>query len=149
MFDVIDDDNWYLSDVLISIEEFINESNLPITYSKYNSIKYLANLLGDMGTKILVVSTALGPAGFAIIGYDNEFHEERFGYVSKFYIRKQHRGTEAGRLLTESMCKWFDENECVTSFATATAGIQEDQLFINLLRKYNFLQGGTVLTRNR
>ena len=139
----------HMTEMLLCAKEFVQESDHLITYSEYNSTMYFISLLNDTSTDVILIRDGNEVAGIALVGYEADFHKERFGYVIKFYIRKRFRGTTAGRLLADSMGTWFDINDCIKSFATSTAGIQEDKLFINLLGKYGFLPEGTVLTRNK
>lgn len=138
-----------IRDLLVVAEEFALESNQPVNYSEYNSTRYFTGILNDPSTDIISVTVDDDLAGVALVGYEADFHVERFGYLIKFYVCPKYRGTKVGRLLTNEVSEWFDSNDCVKSFATATAGIQADQAFINLLGKYGFLPEGTVLIRNR
>lgn len=138
-----------IEDLLIQVEEFINESDYPLSYNVQSSTQFIINLLRDPTCEIMLVYKDGVPAGFGIVGYDTEFHNERIGYVLKFYIRKFFRGTPVSRILSVTLSDWFDNNECVVSFVTSTAAIGEDQLFKNLMGKVNYTPVGEVLKRNK
>lgn len=137
----------YISDTLLCVEEFIKESGYELTYSYKNSIDYITGLIMDESCGGIVIYLDNEVAGFATFGYDTEFHNERFGYLMKFYVRKQYRGTTVGRKLIEEITKWFDANNCIESFATSTAAIGEDQQYVNLLSKYGYSTCGRTLKR--
>lgn len=136
-------------DFLKVVEAFINESEYPITYSGKNSTEYTWALLNDPDTGVFVQYQDDKIAGMLICHRANEFHNEYFGYISKMYVMPEFRGTRTGRALLEDACEWFDLTECVLSFATATAGIGQDKLYINLLGKFGFKLHGGVLIRQR
>ena len=128
-------------DVLSVFREFSEETMYNVTYSEYNSTVYIANLLRGPSTDVLVVKDGDKIAGVSIVSYESDFIQERF------YIRKQYRGTLAGRLLTQRTVEWFDSKECTASFVTATAEVGQDKQFSNLMGKFGYKPNGAVLTR--
>jgi len=131
-------------------EAFISETQYPITYSKQNSTDYLYSLINDPDSAVFVQYAQNEMAGLMICSRSKEFQNEYFGYVSKMYVLPKFRGTGIGRALLEDACEWFDLMECTLSFATATAAIGQDKLYINLLSKFGYVShGGTVLIRQR
>ena len=138
-----------VSDFLKLAEAFIAETQYPITYNKQNSTEYLWRLINDPDAAVFVHYEGDEMAGLMICSRSNEFQNEYFGYVSKMYVLPKFRGTRTGRALLEDACEWFDLWDCTTSFATATAAIGQDKLYINLLRKFGYVPHGTVLIRQR
>lgn len=141
--------DYRVSDFLGAAETFINETTYPVTYNPKGSLDYLWHLVNDPDTGIFVHYVEDKFAGLIICHRDKEFQNEYFGYVSKMYVLPDFRGTGTGRALLAEAVDWFDRNECVLSFATATASIGQDQRYINLLAKYDFVPHGTVLIRKR
>ena len=136
-------------DFLKLAEAFISETQYPITYSEENSKQYLWALINDPDTAVFVHYEQNEMAGLMIVSRASEFQHEYFGYVSKMYVLPKFRGTRTGRALLEDACEWFDLMNCALSFATATAAIGQDKLYINLLGKFGFVPHGTVLIRQR
>jgi GNAT superfamily N-acetyltransferase len=131
------------------VYNFIEESSYNISYNKFNTIDYLSNIINDYNSDLIVVYSDDNIAGFSIVSRSNEFHNEYFGYLIKFYILPKYRKTKAARTLIEESVIWFDEQNCVQSFATATARVGQDKLFINLLKKFGYTQETTCLVRNK
>lgn len=138
-----------VQDFLKLAEAFISETQYPITYSERNSLDYLYDLINDPDSAIFVHYEGASMAGLIICSRSREFQNEYFGYVSKMYVLPEFRGTRTGRALLEDACEWFDLWDCKLSFATATAAIGQDKLYINLLGKYGYIPHGTVLIRQR
>lgn len=134
--------------ILPLIIDFISESGWKLKYNGKNSREFLERYIDSDECDVLFIEDG-APIGFAIVAFDNEFHDERFGYVTKFFIAKEARGTVSGRMLAECMCRWFDHHGCTDTFATSTAMIGEDRLFINLMGKYGFRECGATLVRSR
>lgn len=138
-----------VSDFLKLAEAFISETQYPITYSEKNSIDYLYRLILDPDSAVFVQYEQGEMSGLIICSREKEFQNEYFGYVSKMYVLPKFRGTRTGRALLEDACEWFDLMDCALSFATATAAIGQDKLYINLLSKFGYVPHGTVLIRQR
>lgn len=135
-----------LKELLGLAEEFVNESNWAWSYSIRRSAAKLLSYIQDEECDIIVVDDQ-GLKGWAMIAFDEEFHDENVGYICKFYISKESRGTTAGRELIEACNKWFEGHNCKAIFATATANIGEGKAFTNLLSKYNYKVCGDTLAR--
>ena len=135
-----------VSDFLKLVKAFIEETQYPITYNERNATDYLYRLVSDPDSAVFVQYEGEEMSGLMICGRSNEFQNEYFGYVSKMYVLPKFRGTRTGRALLEDACEWFDLLDCELSFATATAAIGQDKLYINLLSKFGFaLQGGVLI----
>jgi hypothetical protein len=126
------------------VEEFIKESGWGWTYNEEKTQTSLFNYMGNEETIVL-----LSPNGFAILAFDEDFHDERIGYIQKFYISKSGRKTQEGRELTAASCGWFDFHKCIKSFATDTAFIQQGKAFVNLMSKFGFKECGQTLVRGK
>jgi GNAT superfamily N-acetyltransferase len=136
-------------DFLKLAEAFISETQYPITYNETQATDYLYLLLNDPNSAVFVQYQEDKMAGLLICSRSKEFQNEYFGYVSKMYVLPEFRGTRTGRALLEDACEWFDLMDCALSFATATAAIGQDKLYINLLSKFGYVPHGTVLIRQR
>ena len=141
--------NWdyRITEFLELAKRFNEETGYPVTYSYDNAKNYVWRLVNDKCTAIFVHYEEGKLAGSIIVHYDNEFSNEFFGYVGKMYVLPEYRGTWTGRALLQEACDWFDDNKCILSFATATAGIGQDKLFTNLLGKFGFAPQGGILIR--
>lgn len=133
-------ENWdhRISDIAKAISTFIEESEYPIKYSQYNTLTTLQNTVTDIDSDILVDYTDNVLNGFAVVQRTDEYHEEYFGYLNKFYILADKRTTRAPFRLIGEVTKWFDDQNCVQSFATATAGIGKDNAFIKLMSRFGY-----------
>lgn len=139
-----------ISDVAKAISTFVKESMYPIEYSEYNTLHTLMSMYNDLNTDILVDYSDGVLNGFAIVQRTDEFHNEYFGYLSKFYILPDRRGARAAFRLAGECVRWFDEKGCVVSFATATAGIGKDDVFIKLFSRFGYTANETgILTRKQ
>ena len=100
------------------------------------------------GAVILCIDDESGRiAGASIVQYEQLFQHERVGVIVKFYVRKLYRGTGKGRELLESTVRWFDEKDCVFSEVVPTAGLDIDQLTINLFKKFGYTNCAIALRR--
>ena len=146
-------DKWdhRVHDLIKAGETFASESSYGIKFSPQNTLNTLWQMFNDPDTTILLDYSDDILNGFAIVQRTNEFHEEYFGYLSKFYVMPDRRRvTRAGKNLTKLAVDWFDSNECYISFATATAEIGRDPAFCRLLSLYGYIATGTgVLIRKR
>lgn len=146
----IDAMDYRIQDVANACKTFIEESSYQITYNEKRTYMSLYNALRDPEAEILVSYSGDVFNGFAIVQLDNGFHDEYFGYLSKFYVLPGRRRTEAGFLLAQESVEWFDSNKCVTSFATATAEVGRNGGFIKLMNRVGYEVNDTgILIRNR
>lgn len=133
-------DRWdsRISDILKAGERFIQESDYPITYDPALSQESIWYYFNDIKSVILADYTKDTLNGLAILSKNNEWHKEYFGYIGKFYVVPEARGTGAGRRLAQESVEWFDKNGCVVSFVTPTGAIGQDRRFVNLMKKVGF-----------
>lgn len=136
-----------VADFLAAMETFSLETDYDLTYDPEGAHAYTWQLLGNDETAIFVNYDDDVIRGFAIVHKDKEFQKEYIGFLSKFYILPTGRKTKASRELMQEVVQWFDKSNCVYSFATATANIGQDTLFINLLKKFGYKMVGTALIR--
>lgn len=139
--------DFIIIDILNALQTWEKETDYSVTYNPEGAQQYLWLLLNDPDTAIFVNYDEDTLRGFAIVSRDKEFQNEYFGYLSKLYVLPEGRGTTAGRELMQEITEWFDENGCIVSFATPTAGIGQDRAFVNLLGKYNYNPTGEILLR--
>lgn len=145
-------DNWdyRISDIARACSIFISESMYPIEYSSENTLSTLWAMYNDPDTELLVDYTGDKFNGFAIVQRTNEFHKQFFGYLGKFYILPERRLSRGAYRLIGEATRWFDQQECVVSFATATAGIGRDDSFVKLLTRFGYAINETgILTRKQ
>ncbi len=128
-------------------QQFVIENKWDYTFSKENAERSFYNYMFSGETDVFVCDLDGVLVGFALVAIDVDFHNEKMGYVSKFYVCKEHRGKSIGRKLIEYCCEWFDKHGCVTSHATETGNIGENKLFSNLLKKYRYKFCGESLVR--
>lgn len=96
---------------------------------------------------VLVTTDDAGISGCAVVAATRDYVEQRSGYLDKFYVRRRARGTGAARALLAEAARWFDAQRCWHAFATATAGVGADTLFVNLARREGFEVTGPTLVR--
>jgi GNAT superfamily N-acetyltransferase len=146
---IVDKWDYRIIDLLSGLKSFIEESNYPITYNEANSLDWLFRIQQDPDSALIVNYREDKFSGFAIVTRETEAHTEFFGYLVKFYVMPSARGTGVSRAIVREMVDWFDTHDCVVSFATATAGIEQDKLFVNLLQKFQYVNLGGNLIRNQ
>lgn len=146
---LIDKWDYRIADVSTAARRFIEESKYPITFDEDNNAKYLWGLFNDPESAIIVNYKDNVFAGAAILTRDTESHKEFFGYIVKFYVMPEARGTGVARELMQEVVQWFDNTDCVVSFAQATANIGQDRRFANLLKKVGYVELGSNLIRNQ
>lgn len=118
-----------------------------MTYSEENTKAYLRLLRSSDTSTILVAYYGIEPVAAAILHYGEEFQVERLGYMLKFYVLPEARGTRVSRALMEEATKWFDTMQCTYSYATSTAGIGQNAAFENLLGKFKYYNIGNAMKR--
>lgn len=138
--------DYHVSSFLEALEVYINEIDYPITYSESQAVAYTWQLLNNPDTAIIVHLEDDKVVGGAVVMRNKEFYNEYFGYITKFYVLPEYRGTRVARAVMKEVIEWFDDNQCVISFATPS-GVQYDQLFTNLLGKFGYRASGPLLTR--
>lgn len=141
--------DFIIIDILNALQIWEKETEYPVTYNQSGAQEYLWLLVNDPDTAIFVNYDEDTLRGFAIASRDKEFQNEYFGYLTKLYVLPEGRGTSAARELMQEIVDWFDESQCIASFAVPTAGIGQDRAYVNLLRKYNYNPTGETLIRKR
>ena len=136
--------------VLLALAEtFVAESALGYRFDAASAERAFWLYLVEPATDVLVVGGASGLAGVAIVATDDHFIAEPTGYLIKFYVLPDARGTGAGRALIGACADWFDDRRCIDAWATATAGIGQDPAFVALMGKAGFSPVGPTLRRLR
>lgn len=130
--------DYRISDIANACKKFIEETEYPITYSEENTLRTLRGMLNHTDTELIVDYSGDTFNGYAVVQVTDEFHNELFGYLSKFYVLPERRHTRAALRLMQEAVNWFDFRQCVCSFATATAGIGRDNTFIKLLSRFGY-----------
>ena len=128
---------------------FTNESNLPATFSEDNTRRTLWRLIHDTSRRLFVVYDGDILAGGAILDFDNDFYDETFCYVVKFYVEVDYRGTMVGPRLLKKIIQEAQDSNCSAIFAAATAGISPEieEKYTKLYKKFGFEFLGTFLIR--
>lgn len=135
-----------LPDLCELARTFVGESDHPYTYDAGLSEQAFRGYLDNpLGACVVAESDRLCGWWSAFICC--EYVVEAQCYVNKFYVAPWGRGTGAARLLMESLVQWADDNRCVDTWVTATAGIGRDKAFIGLCERYGFETGGLALVR--
>ena len=133
--------------VLLALAEtFVAESALGYRFDGASAERAFWLYLVEPTADVLVVGGSSRLAGVAIVT-DDHFIAEPIGYLIKFYVVPDARGTGAGRALIGACVDWFDKRGCVDAWATATAGIGQDPAFVALMGKAGFSPVGPTLRR--
>jgi len=143
-------DRLIVDDIIDMAETFIKETKFPVTFDRskvYDRIH--TAFFSDDGDVILAIDDNGGVVGGAVVWASADWQVEKFGYVEKFFVRSGSRGRGVGRLIAERSARWFDEKDCVFSFATSTANIGAGRLFVNLMAKYGYQDIGPTLSRRK
>ena len=125
-------------DVVDACSKFCDEADYPLTFSRTNTLFSLYYVFKDPNAAIIVDYTEDVLNGFAILQRTNEAHEEYLGYINKFYVVPSRRHTRAAYRLMDVIVEWFDNKECILSFANSMARIGKDRAFIKLLSRFNY-----------
>lgn len=131
------------------LEYFCNESAYGWTFNLKNAIEEMELYCLSDEAGVFIIKADDNIAGFAFAALDSSFHSEIIGYISKFFIMPNYRRTKAGRMLSEYIILWFDDMGCAHSFATSTANIGQDKLFVNLFAKKGYSKCGFSLVRGK
>ena len=135
-----------LDDLIAMAEEFVAESGHGWTYDPIITKQTYQVYLASPATDIIVVEDKGVVMGAAMVAAERDFCLETLGYVAKFYRRRAHRGTMAGRMLCEAITAWFRTHACWAAFVTATAGVGQDKQFINLFAKFGWTPCGDTMS---
>jgi len=137
---------------LYPIVEFSRECNAEsgygLLFNEDNAKDYSWAHIYNSGSDIIVAAEEDGKIiGLVMLGASLEYHNSPFCYIMKFWVGKEGRSTGVARQLIHCAVMWATEEKCTHIFVTATAGLEsrEQQLFINLVKKFNFVEGGPVL----
>ena len=134
--------------VLLALAEtFVAESALGYRFDPASAERAFWLHMVEPSADVLLVDGDGGVAALAIVATDDHFTAEPIGYLVKFYVMPDARGTGVGRALIDACVRWFDERTCVDAWATATAGIGQDRAFVALLGKVGFSPVGPTLRR--
>ena len=137
-----------IQSLLPLVQEFVAESAWGWEYDAEQAKNTLHAYTTNDETVVVFIEENGAPVAFAMLAFDNEFHKERIGYVSKFFVSKAGRKTGAARMLVDCANTWFDLMGCVNVFATATANIKtEGKSFNNLMAKFGYKDCGETLVR--
>lgn len=145
-------DKWNRDDIekIIGIAlEFIIETNYPVTFNPDIIYGRLHAAFFDPDSDIVIARLADDIVGAAVVHAMADWQEEKFGYVEKFFVAPRGRRIGVGRAMTAEISKWFDQHDCLFSFATSTAGIGETRLFSNMMAKFGYQSVGPTLARTQ
>ena len=136
------------SEILDCTIEANQESEYDLPFNKDNAFRYIYDYAHYVDSDILVAEYDEEIVGVVFIGKSTEFHDKPFCYIGKFWVFLSGRRTDAGRRLMDSALDWAKEKDCSYIFVTATANLaeKEQQLFINLMKKFGLREGGPVLS---
>tara|TARA_R110000744_G_scaffold99832_3_gene192613 strand:- start:39 stop:530 length:492 start_codon:yes stop_codon:yes gene_type:complete len=124
------------------------ESSYGLPFNDSNAIDYNWSHIYNSGCDIILAEIDGKVAGLVMLAKSVEYHNKPFCYIMKFWVGLEGRKTRAARKLLESAVAWGRSEDCTHIFVTATAGLdsREQKLFINLVKKAGFVEGGPVLT---
>ncbi len=129
-------------------KEFMAEGRWGWTYSDRNAARTFLMAILHNECDVIVIDKDGEIIGMAVVSFENDFQAENVGDIVEFYIAKKERGTGAGRMLLDAVCKWFDDHNCIHVFVKATANIKENgKLFQNLFAKQGFKIFSDVMVR--
>ena len=125
--------------------------------SIYKELTYDAEATGRMiddwlnNSVTLLLKNNNNVVGFAVTSLFTSYYKEIECDVEMYFILKGHRGTGASRLLCEACINVAEANSAGAMYASCLSGIDEknNNLFINLWKKYGFKTLGTVMIRGK
>ena len=132
-------------------ETFINESGYAIEYSEDNSRNIFGLYVQQPSYDILIGKDEGNLTGGVMVVASTEFQARPFGYVSKFFVKPEHRDARTSRALMSAMMEWFAVFDVSHVFVTAIAGLSErdQRAFILLMKRAGFKEEGPVMYLER
>ena len=129
---------------------FISESAYGYTYSEANTRWIVNAYLTDPYHAVMIAEIDEHTAGIWIGCVVHEWTNEPLCYLNKFYVLPWARGKGVSDALMASFVKWADDNDCLDSFATATANVGGGRKFQELCQRHGFVSAGdTMMRRNQ
>jgi GNAT superfamily N-acetyltransferase len=140
------DDPNVLRGLLDGVEEFINESFYQIEFDRERSSMVLMAYAESPAGEVIYMANDEGkPVAAVLVAAEADFMTEPFGYIVKFYVRPEARRSGVARELLGAATEWFKVQGTAANFATATAGIGKDKIFVNLFKKFGYTELGPTL----
>ncbi len=139
--------DYRISDILDAVVHFCNETGYTAEYSSGKALADIWKVYNAPNTAIFCNYRNDKLAAVAFCQLDDLFMVNTFGYIVKFYVMPEARGTTAARELMQEITDWFDEQGVTDSFSTATANIGLNKHYVNLLRKFGYTECGVALHR--
>jgi GNAT superfamily N-acetyltransferase len=133
-----------LEEVLDVVRPYFKESfwGNHLTYSEE---KTRAKFYGYLSGYTFVIDMD-GIKAIATLNFDYMCSEELICDYEFFYVRKEARGTGVSRLLQEG-CENFAKMMQARIMCACEASGVEDNLWVNLFKKYKFEKLGTVMVK--
>lgn len=129
------------------VKTFMEEMEWPLVYNAALTTQTYANYLNDPDSEFIVERVDGKVAGIGIVTLDFFSHSQPFGYIVKFYVMPEHRGSIVAGKLMRRMTQWFDQRGTVADFATPLAKIGDNDKALNLLRKFGYTNEALQLYR--
>lgn len=132
--------------ILSLSEAFIHESDWGLSFDRDHAWGRIWSHIHDDSTDYVTAWDGDLLAGVCHVGTDRDYTQETLGYVIKFYVMPEHRGTPVSRALMSAAMEWFEARDCRFVFATSTAGVgASGQLYKNMMGKFGFADCGPTL----
>lgn len=142
-----------VEDLIKLSSEFFHESG------HYKNLTFDANLLRaqlevrwredpDFLTYVVLENVTGAYVGFAHFFREKVFSQEYIGETWQFYVKPEHRGTGASRLLAYVIDRQFEEWGCAISYAECGSALDNgrtNKLFFNLWSRFGYSFLGTSL----
>jgi GNAT superfamily N-acetyltransferase len=130
--------------------EFIRESEYGVSFNPQKVYDRLHQAFFDPdGDIIVAIDTDGNVVGGAVVYAYADWQDEKFGYLEKFYLHPRTRGSGIGRMIAKKCAVWFDDHDCLYSFATSTANIGSTGHFCNMMAKFGYKSVGPTLSRKK
>ncbi len=128
-------------DFLLLAKEFTEESEWSLTYDE-NHASYTYDFYSvDRDCEMIgVYNRDNEVVGGAICALDYLSHKEPFGYLVKFYVRKEYRNGISGTKLIKLCNAWFDKHNVVATFVCPVAKVGAQDVAVKLLTKLGYNQ---------
>jgi GNAT superfamily N-acetyltransferase len=124
------------------------ESSYGLGFNEKNATEYTWGYIDDPDRDIIVAEHDGEIVGGAMVATSLEYHDSPFCYVCKFWVSLAGRMSGISRAIMSTVLVWAKDHGCSHVFLTATAGLdaREQKLFINLAKKFGFIEEGPVLS---
>jgi len=134
-----------ISQLYALVESFCDLSSHDVTPCRVATESALWHYVLSAQSDIVVGYRDDKIVGAGVVSCADEFHKERFGYISKFFVLPEYRQPRLIVLLMQRCMEWFDDRDCYKVFSSVTGAKESDGGYFRLLESFGFELSGDIL----